>query len=184
MSFGASLQRAHKNTPFWVEGPRPVRDSTWPRGRRDLTSSEARAVAETNTLADYAIEALALAEATGKLCFLEFPKGVGRTRRGTPDWLWRDPAMKKLANTSLVRGAIYQNEWPLYNSGSQPACLPTSRALLQTLSSTQSGPSSAQRATTLGYCPSAKTKELDSLARRPAVLLSQGLPQLTQQRCL
>ena len=111
MFISASLQHPYQGKAFRVPGPRPVRDSTWPRGRPDLTPVETKAVSDANVLADYAIQAMALAEAKGKFCLLEFPEDLGRTPRGTPASIWQDPSLKQLAGTSLVRGAIYQDEW-------------------------------------------------------------------------
>ena len=69
----------HANT----DGPRPVRDKTWPGGRPGLTDKEQFAAQQANVLADYSLEDMGKAADASAIAWMEFPEDFGKAALGT-----------------------------------------------------------------------------------------------------
>ena len=75
------------------QGPRPVRDTTWPRGRPDLKQAEQELVDMANIIGDFVLDMVKAAADSKVLVLLTFTENLGKARLGPPTSLWTDPAV-------------------------------------------------------------------------------------------
>ena len=102
-----------------TDGPRPIRDFWNPRGMPTLTAEERILADESNTLLDFAVQAVQAAAKASEAAtswripraVMEFPEDLGEAKLGIPASAWQLDSLKLTGDMGMTRGAIFQCEW-------------------------------------------------------------------------